>query len=70
MLKSYRITLKSPTKSKPISTPIQYNSDLISNYVISSDSTFEVNHIKQLWTRFEILQKKYLVMKMFKKNKI
>jgi hypothetical protein len=46
MLKSYRITLKSPTKSKPISTPIQYNSDLISNYVISSDSTFEVNHIK------------------------
>ena len=70
MLKSYRITPKSPTKSKPISTPIQSNSDLISNYVISSDSTFEVNNIKQLWTRFEILQKKYLVMKMFKKNKI
>jgi hypothetical protein len=46
MLKSYRITPKSPTKSKPISTPIQSNSDLISNYVISSDSTFEVNNIK------------------------
>lgn len=40
MLKSYRITPKSPNKLKPIPTPIQPNSDLISNYVISSDSTF------------------------------